>query len=417
MKNVLLINSSREIAARMLQKRDDIRLSVITMPEYAGYYADGADVEVVDTIEDLTQVRLAALRIRERNPFRYVVSPSEWSIQAGGYVRSYFGLPGSGYEVANAFSNKYVMKQRLSAAGVPVARFRLIDRFAGAEAAAEEIGWPLVVKRSCGGGSEYVLPVHDADHLRLLAHDDSTGPIRTAPYPLMAEELVDIEAEFHCDGVVRDGRVRFAPVSRYFEPVLRSVGGVIGSYTLPDEHPDTLAVTALHERVVAALGLTDGVTHLEVFKTPHGHLVGEVACRPGGGGIADQVLHQYGVDLWSTFLSTSLGEPVYVDTLPRTDHMIQYMLPRPVGTVTAITPAEELLAAPGAVYAKVGTAVGDRLDGPVDSSVYAGVVLLRAATEDQVHERVADIGRRFRIEVAESAADAVRAAAGAAGKG
>ncbi|MFK0238888.1 hypothetical protein [Streptomyces vinaceus] len=51
------------------------------------------DVEVVDTIEDLTAVRLAALRIRARNPFDHVVAPSEWSIQAGGYIKIGAGRP------------------------------------------------------------------------------------------------------------------------------------------------------------------------------------------------------------------------------------------------------------------------------------------------------------------------------------
>jgi hypothetical protein len=95
-KNVLLINSSCHIAARLLQDRPDIRLTAITIEKYRRFYDDGTDVEFVDSVADLTQVRLAALRIRERNPFDWVVSPSEWSVQAGGYIRSYFGLPGIG---------------------------------------------------------------------------------------------------------------------------------------------------------------------------------------------------------------------------------------------------------------------------------------------------------------------------------
>ncbi|MGW1617786.1 ATP-grasp domain-containing protein [Streptomyces sp. NPDC002172] len=401
MKNVLLINSGRENAARALQQREDINLSVITMPEYAHYYSPGVDVEVIDTVEDLTQVRLAALRIRARNPFDYVVAPSEWSIQAGGYIRSYFGLPGTGYAVSNAFSNKFVMKQELAAAGLSVANFRRLDAFGDAPAAGDDLGWPIVVKRAFGGGSEDVFVVRDADHALALAGDDSTANLRAGAYPLMAEELIDIETEFHCDGIVVDGEVRFAPVSRYFAPVLRSVGGVIGSYTLPDDHPDAEIITALHERVVAALGLTDGVTHLEVLKCSRGYLIGEIACRTGGGGITPQLEHQYGVDQLSALLELSMGGMVDVKQPPRTDHMIQYMLPRPLGTVTEVTPVRELLAVPGVVHAEVKIKAGDVFHGPLDSSVYAGIVVMRAADEDQVAQRVTEIGRRFRVTVAE----------------
>ncbi len=402
-KNVLLVNSNCQIAARLLQDRPDVRLTVVTIEKYRRFYDDGTDVEIVDSIADLTQVRLAALGIRERNPFEYVISPSEWSIQSGGYLRSYFGLPGTGYDVANAFSNKFVMKQKLAAAGLPVAAFRMLNRLQDAEDTATELGWPLVVKRACGGGAGYVVLVRDAEHLQELSVAESTAALRAAPFPLMAEEKIDIETEFHCDGIIVDGKVRFSPVSRYFRPVLESVGGVIGSCTLPEAHPDAQAVAALHEQAVTALGLCEGVTHLEVFKTGSGYLIGEIACRPGGGGIAAQIRHHYGVDLWDAFLATHLGEPVEVACEPRTDHMIQYMLPRPVGTVTSVTPAEELLAADGVVHAEVKVQVGDTLTGSLDSSIYAGVVLMHATDETQINPRVTTISNLFSIHTTQPA--------------
>jgi biotin carboxylase len=397
MKNVLLVNSNCRIAAQLLQARPDVRLTAVTIEKYRHFYDATTDVEIVDSVADLTQVRLAALRIRERNPFEYVVSPSEWSIQAGGYVRSYFGLPGIGFEVANAFSNKWVMKQKLAAAGLPVARSRRLERLEDAAVAARELGWPIVIKRACGGGSELVEVARDVLELRELGVAQSAAALRSAPSPLMAEELVGIDVEFHCDGVVVGGKSVFSPVSRYFQPVLESVGGVIGSFTLPDEDADARAVAALHAEAVKVLGLEDGVTHLEVFKSGGRYVIGEIACRPGGGGIAAQIRHQYGIDLWDAFLASQLGEGIEAQCDPRDDHMVQYMLPRPVGTVTSLTSAEELLTADGVVHAEVRTKVGDRLEGPLDSSIYAGVVVMRASDRTQVTERIEQIDRLFQI--------------------
>ncbi|MEV8534451.1 ATP-grasp domain-containing protein [Streptomyces sp. NPDC051211] len=399
MKNVLLINTSGEPAARLLQERSGIRLSVITTPGYRHFYRDDTDVTVVDTVEDLTQVRLAALEIRKRNPFEYVVSPSELSLQAGGYIRSYFGLTGPGYEVANAFSNKHVMKQRLAAAGLPVARFIQLAQFTEVTEAGALLGWPVVVKPAIGGGSEDVFVVHDEAEADRLATAELTRQLRESPYPQLAEEYVDIEAEFHCDAVVVGGQVHFAAVSRYFQPVLASVGALVGSYTLPDDHPDATEVRELHAAAVKALGLTDGVTHLEVLKSPRGYLIGEVASRPGGGGIAEQLLHQYGVDIWMEFLATSLDDPVTCAGIAPADHLIQYMLPRPLGTITAISSEEDLLKAPGVVHADVRVKPGDRTTGVVHSATFAGLVLLKADSEAQVHERIETLGRHYRIDV------------------
>lgn len=403
MKNVLLINSGREAVARILQDRDDIRLSVISMPGYLSWYDEGTDLEVVDTIEDLNQVRRAALRIRARNPFDHVVAPSEWSVQAGGYIRSYFGIPGPDYRVTNFFSNKFAMKQQFAAAGLPVANFRRVNTLDEVLSAGDELGWPVVVKLAFGGGSENVFVIRDPAHLRSVAADEAMVRLREPDSPMLAEEFIDIEAEFHCDGVVVDGKAVFAPVSRYFDPVLRSVGGVIGSYTLPDDHPDARIVSDLHDEVITAFGLSDGVTHLEVLRCARGDLVGEIACRTAGGGIPLQLEHQYGVDISSTLVATAIGDPVTIETTPRSDHMIQYMLPRPIGTVTAISPADDLLSAPGVVHAEINTAVGDSLDGPLDSSVYAGIVLIRAETEADVPRLCAEIAGRYRIEVAPAA--------------
>ncbi|MFG2294922.1 hypothetical protein [Streptomyces sp. NPDC048603] len=399
MKKVLLINTSGEPAARLLQDRAGIRLSVITTPGYRHFYREDTDVTLVDSVEDLTRVRLAALEIRKRNPFTHVVAPSEYSLQAGGYIRSYFGLTGPGYDTVNAFSNKHVMKQRLAGAGLPVARFQQINAFTEVTGAAARLGWPVVVKPVIGGGAEDVFVVRDEDHARELADAEETRQLRESPYPMLAEEYVDIEAEYHCDGVVVGGEVRFAAVSRYFSPVLRSVGALVGSYTLPDDHPDAIAVREQHATAVKALGLTDGVTHLEVLAGPRGHLVGEVANRPGGGGIAEQLLYQYGVDIWTEFLATALGDPAGCPTGPRADHMVQYMLPRPLGTVTAVSTEADLLRAPGVVHADVRVAPGDTTTGVVHSATFAGLVLMRADTEEQVRERIETLGRHYEIAV------------------
>jgi len=399
-KNVLLINTGRGETARRLQDRQDVRLSVITTPRYADFYDEGTDVEVVDTVEDLNHVRLAALHIRERNPFDHVVASAEWCVQAAGYVRSYFGLTsGPGYDVANAFSNKFVMKQRLRAAGVPVAGFRRIDRFGDLVAAGEELGWPVVLKRAFGGGSSDVFVLRDADHVRAMATDEQTHRLRTARNPLLAEEFVDIDAEFHCDGIVVGGEVRFAPVSRYSSPVLRVVDGALGSHTLPADDPDAKVVRDLHDEVVAALGLGDGVTHLEVFRGERGYLVGEIACRPGGCGVPATIRHQYGVDLEEALVATAVGDQVHLDPLRRTGHTVWYTLPRPAGKVTAVTGAEELLALPGVLEASVDVRIGDMFTGRADSSVYSGIVVLHVDHEDQIPHRLAEIDRTFRIEV------------------
>ncbi|MFD8236339.1 ATP-grasp domain-containing protein [Streptomyces sp. NPDC059696] len=402
MKRVLLINTTKQTAARMLQERSDIQLSVITDPRFRHFYTGDTDLELVTNVLDVSEVRLAALRIRQRNPFTHVVAPAELNVPTGGYIRSHFGVRGAGFDMANAFTNKYVMKQRLHEAGIPVADFRLLGDLTEVTRAARHLGWPVVVKPVLGGGAEDVFVLRDERETAELAASERSRGLREWPYPLLAEEYVDIREEFHCDAVVRQGEVVFAAVAKYAAPVLGSVGDYIASYTLPDEHPQALLVKELHSAAVQALGLRDGVTHLEVLKSADRHLVGEIACRPGGGGIAEQMLHQYGVDLWHEFLAASLEEPSAVTAKPATDYLAQFMLPRPNGRIEAISTNEELLRCPGAVHADVRASVGEVSHRVINSAAHAGVVLLRGDTEAQIRERMHLLREAYEITLGEA---------------
>jgi len=399
---ILLVNTSGHPASERLQLRPGIDLSVITTPAYAATYELETDVVVVDDVEDLTAVRKAAIAVYARNPFTRVVSPSELSLQAGGYLRSYFGLPGLGYDQANVMSNKYAMKRAFQRAGLPTADFRLAASLADVPRVADALGWPVVIKPVIGGGAEDIFVVSDATDLAALNESPRSVSLRNSPYPLVVEEFVDIRTEYHCDGVIDGGKTRFLSVAEYFSPVLSSVGGVVGSFTLPQASPESRELTRLHDDVVAALGLADIVTHLEILDTQRGLLVGEIACRPGGGGIPQMIAHQYDVDLWDSFLDVSIGDTDVDLAVPeRDDYLIQYMLPRPRGVITRLTPSELLAAVPGVERVELHASVGDASESVVHSATHAGVVLARATSRAAVGTTIEAISAAYTINVQE----------------
>ena len=55
---------------------------------------------------------------------------------------------------------------------------------------------------------------------------------------------------------------------------------------------------ALGRAALDVLGMGDGFTHMEWFLTPSGEAVfGEIACRPGGAGLVDQINYTCDIDL------------------------------------------------------------------------------------------------------------------------
>ncbi|GAB3885709.1 hypothetical protein GCM10029964_048810 [Kibdelosporangium lantanae] len=238
--NALLVNTVSREPIDLLERDADIRLTVLTHPEYAHFYRDTTDVVLVDDVTDLLQVRDKVVELRRTRPVDHVIAPSERGLQPSGYLRSFLGLPGTGWETSNLFSNKYAMKRRLAEAGLPVAPFTDLPSLADLPSRADHLGWPVVVKPVLGAAARDTHVLADAASFAAL---DAPG-LRTTRYPLILERFVDVEAEFHCDGVVQDGEVLFEPVSRYVLPPLRRRHQVSGSYT-PLRQPGRLPGAAV----------------------------------------------------------------------------------------------------------------------------------------------------------------------------
>jgi hypothetical protein len=259
-----------------------------------------------------------------------------------------------------------------------------------------------VVKPVRGGGfAGEVVVLHDADeHRRFLAGPDGAH-LRDLDLPLIVEDRLDVLAEYHCDGIVHGGRVVFASPSQYFTPVLRQDGDN-GSFCLPEAHPDRSAVLDLHERAVAALGLADGATHLEVLRTADGRLlVGEIACRLGGGGLVRAVQLQYGVDLWRAYLEVSLGMPPAVEAV-RAPHLVaHYYLPVRPGRIIGLSSPADLADLPSVLTVEMRHRVGDVVPDRPSTSAAGGIVYFAARSAQDIEPAVRAIRDKYVFQAAE----------------
>jgi biotin carboxylase len=330
---VLVLTSDREQAVDRVRRRG-VDTVVVVAERYRPLYdgLPGVTVRTVPSIDDLTAVREVGRAEAARGPVRAVVAATEKAVIPAGILRAYLGVPGAGPDVAFAFTHKLAMKQRLSDHGVRVAPFRAATTGTQLAEAADELGYPVVVKPVMGAAGKDTHRVAGPQELSRLTARKAFGP---GPY--LVEQHVDMVEEIECDAVVRDGRTVFHSVSRYFAPLLTVGTEVIGgSYVVPADDPVVAQVGRLHDQVVQALGARDAVTHLECFVTRDGLVVGEITCRPGGGSVADMVHRAWGVDLWDELVRAELGEPSAVVVRPAPGvHGWTYLRSGPEGVAVA----------------------------------------------------------------------------------
>jgi len=211
-------------------------------------------------------------------------------------TREALGVKGMSVEQANWFRDKDVMKEQVGRAGIRVPKHMSARTFAEVRAAAEKVGYPLIIKPIAGAGSMDTFRVDSPEEL-------DAAVLKVSSYDQVnIEEFIDGE-EFTFDTVCSNGKVHFWNIG-YYRPrplVARSTEWI---------SPQTLCLRDLDDprlkggvemgfAVLEALEFDTGFTHMEWYLKPDGETVfGEIAARPAGANTVDLMNYVCDTDLF-----------------------------------------------------------------------------------------------------------------------
>src|SRR5215211_3509467 len=217
------------------------------------------------------------------------------------YAREQLGIDGMDVQTALNVRDKSRMKTVLHAAGIPCARHQLVTDTSEALAFAESVGFPLVAKPPAGAGAQATYRLDDATALHGWLQ--AITPRADAP-GLLEEFLVGDEHTF--DSVTIGGRMVWASVSDYVPPPLDVLRNPWIQWTvlLPREldDPRYAGIGDIGPAALRALGVREGLTHMEWFRRPDGSVaVSEVGARPPGAQISSMLGYVHDVDFYRTW--------------------------------------------------------------------------------------------------------------------
>ena len=217
-------------------------------------------------------------------------------------ARDAVGIPGMGSEAAHNFRDKNRMKAVLRAAGLPVARQRLICSAADALSFIAEVGYPVVLKPPAGMGSKNTVRVSSADELYAALNEHLPSPER----PLQGEEFIT-GSEHTFESISIGGRVVWSSSSYYLPGPLEVLETPWIQYCvlLPRQPipPHAVDFAALNARALAALGMETGLSHMEWFIRPDGTpVISEVGARPPGVHLMPMMGLAHGIDMWDAWV-------------------------------------------------------------------------------------------------------------------
>jgi len=269
---------------RATAKLDDVRLlGVCHSPP------EGDDARLFDDIVRVTRPldlqdileAVEVLRRRHGEPHRLIGILEPLMVQLA-EARAQFAIEGTRPRVADLFRDKARMKDALRAAGLPVARHRLVTSDQDARAFAEEVGFPMVLKPPAGMGAKATFRVTSLDALLRAV----VGMRVSVESPVLAEEMLR-GREHSFETITISGKPRAWSLSDYHPSCLEVVESswIQWATVLPRElgEPVHDAAKKMGFAAIEALGLDSGMTHMEWFEKPDGSLaIGEIAQRPPG---------------------------------------------------------------------------------------------------------------------------------------
>jgi ATP-grasp domain len=307
------------------------------------------------------------------------------------------GLDQPTLDTALPARDKRAMKSAVQARGVSCADFVSLRTSQVGQAVAAtraRIGFPAVVKPAAGFGTLGTRWIHSARDLRnLMAEQGSDG----LDHFLIAEEPVSGD-EYHVDAVWVRGACKVLGVGRYLKPRIdiKTAGRDNGSVLLPPhDWPELYGdVAELHEKVNGSLGITDGITHMELFKRPGDRQLcfSEIATRFGGGAIT-QTFRVWGEDLRLTWVKSLFapGRPVPYAAAAQAPYAGWINLaPEEAGRIIREPSDAEIAAFPYVLDAIRVHAAGDEFGDP-HPSAWCLMLIAVADSLDQFAQRSAEL--------------------------
>ncbi|MGW7574680.1 ATP-grasp domain-containing protein [Streptomyces sp. NPDC054765] len=291
------------------------------------------------------------------------------------------GLPHVAVEAAARCRDKYLARTALAEAGLPAVGHRLVTSAEEAVRAAEELGFPVVVKpRSLAFGIG-------------VTRADDVSAVRAAFRHTMGTELGNVSAqeswlveeflngpEISVDSVVVDGHVECVLLARKqlaYAPCFEEVGHVVTGFPREPwaDHVHDFVTRAHH-----ALGIDRAVTHAEIRLTAMGPRLVELNGRLSGGFIPWAGRLASGVDLVRAAADVALGRlPDLAPTggataairhvYPPSDSVLNSVdlteaaqVPGIAGAIALATPGTRLLLPPRGVIPRIASLIALGVD-------------------------------------------------------
>ena len=256
----------------------------------------------VSSLENHEEVfRAVAFFTYKYGKIDYLESNNEYWLERDAWLRTEFHIT-SGFqaEEMEKVKCKSAMKEYYAKAGIPTARYHLVEGYEAAAEFANKVGYPVVVKPDNGVGASSTYRLHNDEELQFFM-DTKDHSVQYVMEEMVKGVVCTYDAIINSKGeaLFESGNVTLLSLM----DVVNDGGESL--YYLYKEMPEDVRDAGL--RTVKAFGVKSRFVHLEFFRLTEdqeglgkaGDIIGlEVNMRPAGGYTPDMYNYAYETDVY-----------------------------------------------------------------------------------------------------------------------
>ena len=256
----------------------------------------------VETLEDYDEVyRAVAFFTFKYGRIDFLESNNEYWLESDARLRTDFNIK-TGFQVEDLPRIKYKskMKEYYQKVGIPVARYHMVDDFAGCRAFIDEVGYPVVAKPDNGVGASHTFKISNDRELEAFFED------KWPQTEYIMEEFINAEINSYDAIIDSQGNPIFEAGNVTPDSIMDVVNNADNSlfYIVKELAADT---RKFGRAAVRSFGVKSRFVHFEFFRllTDHpglgkaGDLMAlEVNMRPSGGLTPDMINYARSTDVY-----------------------------------------------------------------------------------------------------------------------
>ena len=342
------------------------------------------DYYKVDTLEDYDQVyRAVAFFIHRYGRIDWLESNNEYWLERDAMLRTDFHIE-SGWQVADLHRIKFKsgMKEYYQRAGIPTARYHIVDDYESCLAFIREVGWPVIVKPDNGVGAISTYKLDSEQELWAFLNE------RDQSVRFIMEEFVTAEVNSYDAIIDSHGHPIFETGNVTPNSIMDIVNNNDNSlyYIVKDLADD---VRTAGRAAVKSFGVRSRFVHFEFFRLTKDQHMGkkgdvvalEVNMRPCGGFSPDMMNYANSTDvykIWADMIAFDRS------TKPQGEHFFCAFAGRRDGKPFRMS--HEEFAAKYAGQMRMMERIPDALSGAMANQMYIAVF----STQEELNQFYAD---------------------------